>query len=48
VDGHKERGNECEYGGCISYSYENRRMKPVEVILRKEEGRDNDAKGKSN
>jgi hypothetical protein len=32
--GHKERGNEGAYGRCIFVSiYENRRMKPVEIIL---------------
>jgi hypothetical protein len=47
--GHKERGNKGEYGGCIFISiYENRRMKPVEIVLRKEgEGkRKNDGRGK--
>jgi hypothetical protein len=29
---HKERVNEGQYGGC-----ENRRMKPVEIVLRRRE-----------
>jgi hypothetical protein len=37
--GHKKRVNEGEYGGCILYSYMNKRMKPVETVLRRgEEG----------
>jgi hypothetical protein len=39
VDGHKERGNEGEYGRCVLLSmYENRRMKPVKIVLRRDEG----------
>jgi hypothetical protein len=32
--GHKERVNEGKYGGCILY--ENRIMKPVQIVLRRE------------
>jgi uncharacterized protein YuzE len=35
VSGHKERGHEGEYDGDIFISiHENRRMKPVEIVLR--------------
>jgi hypothetical protein len=50
VVGHNGRGNECEYGGCILYPYmKNRRMKPVEIVLRREGRgkRENDGGGKS-
>jgi hypothetical protein len=40
VGGYKERGNEGEYGGVFCIMYENRRMKPVEIVLRKKEGRE--------
>jgi hypothetical protein len=33
--GHKQRENEGEYCGCILYSYENRRVKPIEIVLRR-------------
>jgi hypothetical protein len=39
VGGHKERRKKSEYGGCILYPYENRTVKPVEVVLRNGEGR---------
>jgi hypothetical protein len=32
---HKERISEGEYGGCILYPYENRTMKPIEIVLRR-------------
>jgi hypothetical protein len=39
VGGHKERVNKGEYGGCILYSYyENRRMKPAEIVLIRDGG----------
>jgi hypothetical protein len=35
--GHKERGNEHTYGGCILYPYvKMERVKPVEIVLRRE------------
>jgi hypothetical protein len=33
-NGHKEKVSEDKYCGCILY-YENRRMKPVESVLRR-------------
>jgi hypothetical protein len=30
--------NESEYGGCILYPYENRTMKPIEIVLKGERG----------
>jgi hypothetical protein len=49
VGQHKKRVNEGEYGGYISYSYENRRMRPVEIVLRRWRGNsENDKGGKSN
>jgi hypothetical protein len=35
VSGNKERGNEGIYGRCILYAHENRRIKPVEIFLRR-------------
>jgi hypothetical protein len=40
--GHKERIGEGEYDTCILSSYENRRMKPVEIVLRR--GREEEEK----
>jgi hypothetical protein len=38
--GTRKRGNEGEYGGCILSIHENRKMKPVEIVLRSvEEGK---------
>jgi hypothetical protein len=35
MGGHRERVNDGEYYGCILYFiYENRRMKPIEIVLR--------------
>jgi hypothetical protein len=48
--GHKEKENECEYCGCIFvFTYENRRLKPVEIVLRRrgEEKRENNGGGRS-
>jgi hypothetical protein len=37
----KERVNEGKYGGCILYSYiKNRRMKHVEIVLRRGTGKE--------
>jgi hypothetical protein len=33
--GHKERVNEGEYGGCVCIHGGRRRMKPVEIVLRR-------------
>jgi hypothetical protein len=37
---HKERVNQSDCGGCILYSYENRIMKSVEIVLRVWEGKE--------
>jgi hypothetical protein len=47
---HKKRVNEYECGGCIFvFIYENRRLKPVEIVLRRrgEEKRENNGGGRS-
>jgi hypothetical protein len=33
--GTKERENEGVYSGCVCIMYENRRIKPVEIVLRR-------------
>jgi hypothetical protein len=49
VGKHKGGGNEGVCTGYILYPYENRRMKPVEIVLRKgKEEKENDGGGKSN
>jgi hypothetical protein len=47
-NGQKQRVQESERGRCILY-YENRRMKPVEIVLRRGEGmREKDGGNESN
>jgi hypothetical protein len=38
--------NEGEYGGCILYLFMNRRMKPIEIVLRKENKMEKEDKSK--
>jgi hypothetical protein len=47
VGGHKERGNEDEYGGNILYPYMKIEELPVDIVLRRGK-RKNNGGGKSN